>query len=84
MTFPERNVPVKKSTEGSGGVIIGGQYQKRGLRLFKCIYLFPVLAGELVFQVPLRLIFGKDDGNTGWQPVAQIDSSTGLQCAARR
>src|SRR6266851_7313762 len=83
VTFPERNSPVKKSTKGTGGVIVVGQYQKRGLRLFKCIYLSPVLTGELVFQVSLRLVFGKDDANTGRQPVAQIDNSAGFQCAAR-
>ena len=84
MTFPERNAPVKKSTEGSGGLVVAAQYQKRRSRSFKCSYLFPVLAGEMVFKVSLRLVFGKDDGNTARQPVAQIDRTARFQRTARR
>src|SRR5437762_11893437 len=32
VTFPERNAPVKKSTEGSGGLVVAAQYQKRRSR----------------------------------------------------
>ena len=84
VAFPERNAAVEESPEGSGGVVVAGQYQKGGLTPFKGINRPAVLRGKLVFKVSLRLVFGKDDGNAGRQTVSQIDVSAGFQRGTRR